>query len=161
MRATGQQVGQVRGGCQDLLEVVEQEQHVFLTERGFEQIEQEPRCSLFEIEALGDGGHDQGGVADGGERNEVDAIGKISEQHSGDLEGETSFAHATGASKREQANFGAAQEVLHGCDFLLSSEEWSKLDRQVVGVGVECLERRKISRQAGNDDLKEMAGLLL
>jgi hypothetical protein len=93
--ATGQQVGQVWSGWQDLLEVVEQEQQVFGMERGFEQIEQGPRCGLFEIEGSGDGGDDQSGVTDGSERNKGDAIRKISEQLSGDLEGEARFADAS------------------------------------------------------------------
>ncbi len=51
----------------------------------------------------------------------------------------------------------AQQELLHGGDFSLPPNERRGLSGQIVRVGVECLERRKISRQAGNDELEEMA----
>src|SRR5436305_9064768 len=150
--ATGQQVGQVWGGGQDLLEVVEQEQQVFVMERSFEQIEQGPRCGLFEVEGLGDGGHDQGGVADGGERNEGDAIGKISEQLSGDLQGQTSLADASGAGEREQADLGTTQEGTGSYHFPLTSNEGSELCGHVVFWSV------PVFGQGGRGQLKEGLG---
>src|SRR5207248_2287859 len=139
--ATGQQVGQVRGGWQDLLEIVEQEQHVFITERGFEQIEQGPRCSLFEIEGLGDGGDDQGGVAEGGERNEVDAIGKVSEQVGGDLQGQAGFAAAAGAGEGEEADLGATQEGTDSRYLMLAPKEGRELCGQVMSRGAAKLDQ--------------------
>src|SRR5216683_6102285 len=65
--ATGQQVRQVWGRWQDLLEVVEQEQQALVSQEGFEEVQQGSRSAIFDAERLGDGGHNQAVVADGSE----------------------------------------------------------------------------------------------
>ncbi len=54
LRARGQQVGQVRGCWQNLLEIVEDEQQVLVFQEGFQQVQQGARSALFEVERLGD-----------------------------------------------------------------------------------------------------------
>ena len=50
--------------------------------------------------------------------------------------------------------------MLDGCDFLLSSNQRSELNRQIVRVNVERLERREVGRYARDDELIEMTGAL-
>jgi hypothetical protein len=52
------------------------------------------------------------------------------------------------------------QELLHGCDFLLSSDERSKLDWQVVRAAIKGLERWEIGRQVCDDQLVQAAWTL-
>src|SRR6266566_8960651 len=64
-RTEGQQVRQVWGCWQDLLEVVEHEQQVLVHQKSFEQVQQGSRSALFDAECLSDGGNEQFGIADG------------------------------------------------------------------------------------------------
>ena len=52
------------------------------------------------------------------------------------------------------------QQVLGRGDLLLTPNERSGLDGQIVGVGIERLEGREISRVARGDELVEAVGLL-
>jgi hypothetical protein len=50
--------------------------------------------------------------------------------------------------------------MLDSRHFLLPPYERGRLDGQVVGMGVEGPQGQKINGQAGNDKLKEVAGIL-
>ena len=52
------------------------------------------------------------------------------------------------------------RQMLDSLHFLLASNQYSGLDRQVVGVSVKGLEGREIRRQVGDDELKEVTGML-
>ncbi len=67
LKARGQQVGQVRGCRQNLLEIVEDKQQALVSQESFEEVQQGSGPALFDVEDLGDGGHDQIGIADGSE----------------------------------------------------------------------------------------------
>ena len=78
----------------------------------------------------------------------------------GYVQAQARFATAAGSGQGQQTHVFAQQELLHGGDFPLAPNERRGLNGQVVRVGVECLEGRKIGGQAGDDELKEMALLL-
>src|SRR5213078_1543150 len=113
--------------------------------------------SLFETKRLGDGGHNERGIADGGQIHEKDAIGEAVTQFRCDLQPQAGFAYAPRTSEREQPYLFTPQEILDKSHFLCTSDKWCGLDREVVGVRVECFERRKVSREIRNDELREVA----
>src|SRR5215471_15694095 len=104
MRATGQQVGHVWSCRQDLLEVVEYEQHVFVLQEGFEESHKRQCPVLFDFERLSDGGNDQVGVADRSQLDERDAIGKVVEELSGDLQNQAGFADTASPGEGHQTH---------------------------------------------------------
>src|SRR6266566_7005067 len=65
LRTGFQQVRQGRGGCYDLLEVVEQQQEVLVSQEGCEEVQQGACSTLFEFKHLGNGGNNQVRVANG------------------------------------------------------------------------------------------------
>ena len=64
MRATGKQVCQLWGCWQELLEVIDHEQQVFVFQEGFEYVHERQRSALLDFERLCDGGNDQRRVVD-------------------------------------------------------------------------------------------------
>src|SRR6266516_946328 len=132
LRARGQEVGQVWGCREDLLEIVEDEQQVLTTKRDFEQIEEGLSYRFFESERLRDAGHDQAGIADGSERDEKDTIGEVGEEVSGDLESEASFADAASPGEGHQAHLWTMQESTDSRYFLLAPDQWGHLRGQVM-----------------------------
>ncbi len=132
LRTGFQQVRQGWGGCYDLLEVVEQQQKVFVSQEGFEEVQQGTRSALFEFKHLGNGGNYQVRVANGSERDKRNAVSEIVEQAGGDLEGQAGFADATDAGEGEEAHLGAAQEGASVCHFLFAPNQRGQRDRQCV-----------------------------
>ena len=61
------------------------------------------------------------------------------------------FPYPARTRQCEQAYLLPTQQMLDSLHFLLASNQYSGLDRQVVGVGVQGLERREIGRQVRND----------
>src|SRR5205823_4223254 len=71
-----------------------------------------------------------------------------------------SFGQAVSRSATCTAAFTTCSKLSNSSHFLVAPNQRGRLGRQVVGVSVERLERRKISEQARNDELKEMTGML-
>src|SRR2546421_12606261 len=65
------------------------------------------------------------------------------------------LAGASRSGQGQQPHARAREEMLHGLDLLLASDERGRLDGQGVVRGVERLKRRKSGRQAVHDQLKE------
>src|SRR5438094_7068634 len=116
--------------------------------------------SFANVKRLSNGGHNQSGITNWGQVHEKDAIGEAITQLSCHLQAEASLAHATRTCQGEQAHILAAQQLLNGCQFLLAPNERCELDRQIIGVGIECFERGKGSLEIRHDELIEMALLL-
>ena len=110
VRADLQEFRKLRCCHHHLLEVVEHEQQVLVSQEGFEEVQQGLCCGLFEVEGLGDGGDDQIRITDGGQRDEGDTIRKVVEEVGGDLEGKACFANAAGARQDEETDVWAKQE---------------------------------------------------
>ena len=117
-------------------------------------------ASFADVKRLSNGGHNQSGITHRGQVHEKDAIGEAVTQLSCHLQAQASLARATRTRQGEQAHLLAAQQLLNGCQFLLAPNERCELDRQVIGVRVECVERRKGSLEIRNDELREVALLL-
>src|SRR6266568_700248 len=143
-----------------LLKVVQEEEHVLVLHLLLHVLKQGLAGYFADVKRLSNGGHNERGIADGGQVHEKDAIGEAVTQLSCHLQAQAGLARATRTCQGEQAHILAAQQLLNGCQLLLAPNERCELDRQVIGVRVECFERRKVSRQVCNDELREVALLL-
>lgn len=113
-----------------MLKVIEAEQEVLVSKVGDEEVQQWPCPALFDVKPLSDGGQDQGGVAEGGQRNEEDAIGKISQDLRRDMHGQARLADTSGPGQRDQAYFRTREERTDGSDLLLTTNERREWCRQ-------------------------------
>ena len=89
---------------------------------------------------------------------EIHPIGEQVAEFCRHLQTQARFPRAARSCQSHEAHILALQEVLNGCSFLLSTNERSQLDRQVVGTAIERFERWEVGRQthdeqAGTDEL--------
>ena len=131
MRADGEQVSYVHSCTYHLLKVVEQQQHLPLTEKDLKLFEQRPLSRFPQTKRLGDGRDDQVGIADGGQRHEPDPVGEVRTQLLGHVQCHAGFAHASRTRQRDEAHVLTQEQVVGGIHFLLPSNERSGLDGQV------------------------------
>ena len=75
-RAGAQEVGDVRRGVDDLLEVVQHQEQVFRPQRGGELLRRRPVGEFAQVQGVGDRRDDEVGIADRGEGDEDRAVGE-------------------------------------------------------------------------------------
>ena len=143
LRTASQQSCHLDGSLDHLFKVVQQQQHLFLTQPCAHQVEQWLTGGLFETERLSNGRHDQFGIAEGCQIHKIDAIGETVTEFGGHLQAQARFAATTGSREREQPHLLALQQVADSSDLLLAPNEGRELYRQIVGI--EGLERWKVS----------------
>lgn len=80
----------------------------------------------------GYGGYDEGGIADGGQRDEVDAMSEDGKYFGCDPQAEACFADATCAGECQKPDIGTLQEDGEVLYFLLAPNEWGELYREVM-----------------------------
>ena len=81
---------------------------------------------------------------------------KLLENVARNLQGQTRLARAARARERQQAR--SCEQRLDFGELLLPADETGDLLRQVVGVCIERLERRKVGGQIRRDNLKHALG---
>src|SRR5205823_2751521 len=99
LRTASQQSCHLDGSLDNLFKVVQQQQHLFLTQPCAHQVEQWLTGGLFETERLSNGRHDQFGIAEGCQIHKIDAIGETVTEFGGHLQAQARFA-ATTRSRR-------------------------------------------------------------
>jgi hypothetical protein len=129
-RAGGQEVDDQRPRVEDVLEVVQDQQHPTLPQRLADAPLDRPPAGLPDVERSGDGRTDQGRIADRGEGHEPDAVGEGIGHFLGDAERESGLADAAGTGEGQQANVGATHQVGDRGDFPLPTDEAGERDRQ-------------------------------
>src|SRR2546430_15907412 len=92
--------------------------------------------SLFETKRLGDGGHNERGIADGGQVHEKDPIGEAVRQMRCDLQPQAGFAYAPRTSDREQPYLLPPQEILAKSPILCTSDKRCGPDLEGIGDAV-------------------------
>src|SRR5258708_28899539 len=101
---------------------------------------------------MGNGRNDQLGIADGGERDETDAIGEVVKEIGRYVQGQAGFADAARAREGEQAHLWTPQQVTGSSSLLLAPDQWGELGGQVIEPNVHsvqhlswfgCVSRRK------------------
>ena len=128
------------GRRDDVFKVVQKQEPVLVALRELEPFQQWLRSALGESNAVSDGRHHEGGIANGSEGDNVNTIREVMHQVPSDLERQTRFAHASRAGEGEQANVGAQQDGAHRGSVFVSSNQWGEKDghrrgRQWCGRG--------------------------
>ena len=149
-----QQVGDDRCGRDDLLEVVEHEQHRLVAQPVGERIGDRPGGPLRDADRAGDPGGDQHRVADRLERYEEDAVREVVRDAGGELERQSRLARAARPGQRQQP--GRAEQGRRLGQLGVATDEGRQLGRQVVGMGVGCPRRGELGRQPVDDDLDQV-----
>ena len=98
---------QARCCLHHLLEVIQHKQQVLFTQRRFQQFQWRSGATFLQAECLRDGGQDQVGIPNGGERDEAGPIGEVLLHFSRDCQRQARFAYPSGAGQGEQADLWA------------------------------------------------------
>ena len=80
MEARVEQIGDARRSEDDVLEVVEDEQEALAAQVVDDRLEQRAVDRFVDAEGVGDGGEEQVGVGEAGERDDEGAVGEIVER---------------------------------------------------------------------------------
>jgi hypothetical protein len=121
-RRRGEQPAQLGGGGEDLLEVVDHEQHLLAGEQLGGGLERAVAAVLEGAQRLGEGGDDALGVADRRERDEAAAVFEARCGASGELEGEARLPDPARAREREQADVGVGEQGARRGEILLAAQ---------------------------------------
>jgi hypothetical protein len=143
-----EQVGQQGRGLDHMLEVVDQEQQPPVLETCRQRLVQRSPLPLPHAQCLRDGGQDEAGVGDGGERDEPDAARERVELVEGDGDAQARLADAAGTGEGEQADVGAQQQVARGRLLVRPSDQRRERRGQVVGRARRRAERRHVGGMA-------------
>src|SRR4051794_6014589 len=98
------------------------------------------------------------GIVQRGKVNEPDPIGKTVQHLGGELQGQARLARATWPGERQEARFVVNQAMAKGGELLVPPKDHGRLDRQVVGSTVQCLEWGKGGWQPRKNKLKDLLG---
>ncbi len=148
-----QQVGDDRGGRDDLFEVVEDQQQTLVPEPVGQRLVDRSRGALRDAEGAGDPRRDEHGIADGLEGNEEDAVREVVRCPGRQLERQPRLAGPARAGERQQP--GRGEQAGRRLELGVAPDERRQLGRQVVRPGIERSEGREVGRQAGGDDLDD------
>ena len=151
MRCAPDHLAQKRGALDEMLEVVEHEQHRALAEV-VEQLVLRREVAVHavegELDRLGEGGREEVRRRDGRERYEVDAVRVAVDAASGGLEREPGLARSARSDEREQAAFGVLQQPVDRFEFRRPADERRSRQGEVLHARLERLQQRELARQA-------------
>ena len=148
-----QQVRDVGGRIDQLLEVVEHEEDGLPRERVRQGVEGSSPRRLGDAQSVRDGREDQRRVGDVRQWHEPDAPWERLHHVPRELERQARLAGPAGTGEREQP---AAQQQLAGfVELALATHERRELRGQVVGAGVQRPDRREVRAQPGDRDVPQ------
>jgi hypothetical protein len=151
----GEHVADECGAVEDLLEVVEHEEHRSVGEVGGEVLGRvDSGLGGGDAERLEHFRRDEVGVGDRGELDEVDPVGVGVGDLGGEVERQPGLAHAAGAGEGEQS-VAIEQLASHPQD-VLAPHEGAEICREVVGDRFQGSQGGKLRRQARDDELGEL-----
>ena len=130
VRRRRQQIRDRGSGGDDLLEVVEDEQHAAIRDVLRQPLGSAAAGPVCEAQLLGDRGGDELGLGDRRELDEEHAVGMVVQRSGRNLQAESRLAGAARAGEGQQA--AAPQQVEHLADLSLAPEEGRQPRRQVV-----------------------------
>ncbi len=107
-----QAIGEPAGGVEDVLAVVEDQQHLPLAQEGAEEIDERPPRRVAHLERRGHRRHHQLRVGEGRELDEPRAVGEARREVGGHRHGEPRLADAAAPREREQARRPHARREL-------------------------------------------------
>ena len=97
--AGSQQVGQQHGGLTDLLEVVQQQEQLFLFQEGLQEGRQGVIAGFADGERLRNGRYHLCGIVHRGQGDDEHAIGEVFGEFGGQMQAQARFAHAARSGK--------------------------------------------------------------
>ena len=145
-RAAGDQRGHVGRGVDDLLEVVEDEEHAPIADERGDAVDDRALLGLLDVERGSECGKEVGGVGDVREADERGAVGKLRRQAMRELDREAGLPHAPRARHRHDPV--RAHELGKVGELALAAEQFRARLRQ------RCAERRS---DAEAPDRREVA----
>ena len=92
-----------------MLEVVQQEEELLIAQIGFQMLEGGAISALRQTKCADDRGDDQVRVADGGQRDETDALSKLLQHLRAKRQSQACLADARGAGERQQPHLWTQQ----------------------------------------------------
>jgi hypothetical protein len=129
-RSSATRSGMRRRRRDHMHEVVEHQQETLVADDGLQSLDQRPVACFANDERLDDGGSQQRGTANRGERNDCDAIGEVIRHLGYRTQREAGLAHATGTGQRQQRDRVIEQEGPRRCDLVLAADKASAGDRK-------------------------------
>src|SRR5260370_40253953 len=124
--------------------MVQEQEEVLLAQVPFKQVEQWMISGFFEVKRLGNSRYNEIGITERSQIHEIHPIGEQVAEFCRHLQTQARFPCAARSCQGHQSHVFALKEVLNGCSFLLPTNEWRQLDRQVVAAAVQGLEGSKI-----------------
>jgi len=110
-------------GIDQVLAVVEDEERGLGSEDGVEGFEGGSARRFLQTEGGGDGDGEEGGIGDGREFDEPEALWEEGEEIGGEGEGEAGLAATTDAGESEEALIGVEDEMAQGGEGVVTPDE--------------------------------------
>ena len=132
LRALGDEIGNQAGRRCDVFEVVQQQQHPAIAQRDGESLRHGQGARLGEAQSLGDGGRDQGGIAQCVQRNPDNAASESGSQVRGDGQGEAGLPDTTRTGQRHHAHVRVTQQVGHRGNIPLPPDQRARRHRKTA-----------------------------
>src|SRR5713226_2713621 len=107
---------------------------------GLQKIQKRLFSSFFDPQCLSNSSNNQVRIANGSQRDEADAFGKLIRQLSRHLQTQARFANAAGTREGHEAYLRASQEGTHCLYLLFASDQWGEPPRQVMGPNVQLVQ---------------------
>jgi len=130
IRTAPEQAGEIRRRGDDLLEIIEDEEHASLTYELFKIVQDGP-AGFANAERTRDRRRNMGWVGNGNERNEVNAVGEVGDHLPGDGNRESGLANTTGTDQVHEANARHLDPGEDGFHLGGTADEESQRARQV------------------------------
>src|SRR5450759_2216527 len=127
VRAASQEGRHLLCRAHHMLKVIQQQQHLPRSQLLRKKGEERPATSFPDGKHLGDGGYDQGRIAEGSQIHEKHAMLEPITQVCCHLQAKASFARSTWAGECYQAHVLVAQEVLESCLPAITTHERRRL----------------------------------
>ena len=139
----------------EVLEVVEHQEHRPVADELLEGLGERGRRRLADPERLRDRGNDELRVADGFERHDEDAVGVVLDDLRRRLQRESRLAGARRAGQRQQPHVLAAEQVRDRRELALAADQQRRLHREVRRPALERAQRREGLPEPVFDELVE------
>src|SRR5258708_33805401 len=107
---------------------------MLLLQHRFQQLQWRSGAAALGAGCLHDGGKDQGGILDGGKRDEAEYIREVAPHLGRDVERQARLAHTPGAGECEEAPFWAREQGTGRSDLPLPPNERGEWQREGGGT---------------------------
>ena len=149
-------LGDARGGVDDVLEVVQDEQHRALGKERRQRLDRGSRCAVEQADRPGDQRLDVGRVLDRRERHEPRPVGVLGLDRAGRLGGDARLADAARAGDGHEP--GVVEQRPERLDLVVAPDEGRQPRLEVADRRPAGADRRKLGRQPRDVELVQPLG---